>query len=66
MMQRTKAGARPQDYSSDSADEEYETDGEDDMRRNRLQKAKRLADSDSDADSAAAEVSTHRQHLVYM
>ena len=26
------------------------------MRRNRLQKAKRLADSDSDADSAAAEV----------
>ena len=66
MMQRTKAGARPQDYSSDSADEEYETDGEDDMWRNRLQKAKRLADSDSDADSAAAEVRTKRQHFVYM
>ena len=34
---------------SDSADEDYETDGEEDLKRNRLQKAKRLADSDDNS-----------------
>lgn len=49
MQKRTGAKSRNEELS-DSADEEYETDGEDDVRHNRLQKAKRLDDSDDNSD----------------
>jgi len=43
---------------SDSAEEDYETDGEEDLKRKRLQKAKRLADSDDNSSSAEQVPST--------
>ena len=60
LLQKRKAAKSRDEDLSDSADEDYETDGEEDLKRNRLQKAKRLADSDDNSsdDEVGLEMNT--------